>query len=516
MVVSTIFYGQNVTVSIENLKVNGVNLSNGLPIDLGISSSANVTFRVDLAKDQFYTIGNCKVWISVFDNYGGITEHFITNVPQSEFIVGASASYDFDILTSEINFGDGNYLSAVLKQNVQPGTEWESEHIPIIKAPPFELSPSSLTLSCNNTNPVIFTVSHSSGINGTITYQWNIGSGWSGTVNSNMDSVTLTPIDGIVLPSDVSVTPIYNGVPQSTITCNVNRASFSTSATIAGSSSLCSTSYYSVNNLPNDVSVTLWSISDNNIATIHEIGNHAALTATGKGTMTISATLTNLCGQTKTIEKSIIVGSPTVTSYGINGGYDNAAVNSVIHYNVDWQIGITGYEWSVTPNTTCSLGAGPTINDSNSNVYVSTTRFADINMGACIGTYSVSCKAINDCGLTFIGQKFVEVYDPYDKYDNPCDNSWELSSYPNPIKNDGTIFVNRYPPGNPCDDFQFKTTKKTTNKVKIYDFYGNVVYKNEFNINKFRLSDLNLKTGNYILSVFSSNGEDLKRIIIIE
>lgn len=133
VVISTIIYGQNVTVSIENVTVNGVSQSNTAPIELETSSSVNVTFRVDLAKLESYSIGPSKVWISVFNSSGGRTDYDITDVPESEFITGASKNYNFDIQASEIDFGNGNYLSALLKQDNQPGAEWESQHISITK-----------------------------------------------------------------------------------------------------------------------------------------------------------------------------------------------------------------------------------------------------------------------------------------------------------------------------------------------------------------------------------------------
>jgi hypothetical protein len=65
---------QNVTVSIENLKVDGVTLPNNSPIDLGTNSSVNITMRVDLSKAGSYTIGPATVYIDVFDSSGNRTE----------------------------------------------------------------------------------------------------------------------------------------------------------------------------------------------------------------------------------------------------------------------------------------------------------------------------------------------------------------------------------------------------------------------------------------------------------
>tara|TARA_R110002096_G_scaffold433949_1_gene654218 strand:- start:6399 stop:7052 length:654 start_codon:yes stop_codon:yes gene_type:complete len=200
-------FSQNVTVNIANLKANNVTVPSGSTIDMGTNSSINVTFRVDLGKEANYSIGPAKVWISVFNSSGNRTDYYISDVPESQFITGASSPpYDFDILASQIDFGNGNYLVATLKQDNQPGAEWDSQQIPVIKAPAFQLTPSSLSLACGNTSQRTFTVTNSSNLNG-VTYQWNVGNGWSGNVG-NGNSITLTPNSGTLLPSNISVTPI--------------------------------------------------------------------------------------------------------------------------------------------------------------------------------------------------------------------------------------------------------------------------------------------------------------------
>lgn len=177
ILLSTVSFSQNVTVSIANLKVNNVTVPNGSPIDLGTNSSVNVTLRVDLLKDPSYYIGPTDLYIDVFDSYGNRTTKRTTFVSVSDFTENASANFDFDISASDVNAGNDNYLSATLKQENQPGAKWESGHIPIIKTPTFELSPSSLSLPCGDTSQRTFTVTNSAYSNG-VTYQWNVGNGW--------------------------------------------------------------------------------------------------------------------------------------------------------------------------------------------------------------------------------------------------------------------------------------------------------------------------------------------------
>ena len=101
----------------------------------------------------------------------------IEGVPESSFEEDWSDSFTFTIQDNDINFGSGNYLVVALVQDNTPFAGWESQQIPVVKSPPFELSPSSLALPCGDTSAKTFTVTNTSGLGG-ITYQWNIGNGW--------------------------------------------------------------------------------------------------------------------------------------------------------------------------------------------------------------------------------------------------------------------------------------------------------------------------------------------------
>ncbi|WP_445736335.1 hypothetical protein [Mariniflexile sp.] len=316
-------FSQNVTVKIENLKANNVAVSNGSSINMGSDASINVTFRVDLTKLSSYTIGPAKVFIDVFNSSGNRTEKRTADVSVSQFITGTSANFGFDILASEIDFGNGNYLSATLKQNNQPGAEWESQHKTIIKTPSFQPTQNPLYLVCGNISAKTFTVTNSSNLNG-VTYQWNIGNGWSGNVGSG-SSITLTPNSGTILPSNISVTPIYNGQNQLPATFNVTRASFSVgSLSISGNNYVCASGIYTVDNIPSGASIQSVSSSNNNIATV-SLGSNNAITVTrvSNGTITLSVVLQNTCLQTVTKTKNIQVGeNDNVDVTGLENGID--------------------------------------------------------------------------------------------------------------------------------------------------------------------------------------------------
>jgi len=131
--------------------------------------------------------------------------------------------------------------------------------------PSFSFSPKYLSLSCGDTSSRTFTVTPANIPSGaTVTYQWNY-TGWS-LISSTATSRTLQPSSGTVLPSNVSVTPYIDDEAQLSKTCFVSRAPFSTSATITGSSVLCSTGTYTIDNLPSGVSIQSASSSNSNIA----------------------------------------------------------------------------------------------------------------------------------------------------------------------------------------------------------------------------------------------------------
>jgi len=128
----------------------------------------------------------------------------------------------------------------------------------------------------------------------------------------------------------------------------------------------------------------------------------------------------------------------------------------------------------------------------------------------------VNCKAVNDCGMTGISHKIVQVYNPNDNNPNPCDDQpWELKTYPNPIKK-GSLTISKLPPPVPCNNLSLKNSSKVVNTVEIYNFYGLLVYQNKFKGNEFSTNKLNLKKGHYALHVTSSNGETLRKLITVE
>lgn len=516
-------YGQ-ITTTIDEVYINGqTGVTNCGTIDFETTENNTLTFYYTLTKTPSSTgEGYLKIRLKYNSSSNG-AERGLQYITSQKF--GSSNEYSHTIATnidaSEVQVS-GSSIYLEFTEVSSPYVYYNSCEYPIIKTPvpSFSLSPNNTTVSCGSSSPVTFTVTPSNIPSGSsVTYQWSVGNGW--LRNGNPASYFTTTTASIILvpnaypPSNVNVTPVLNGSSYPQLTSNVNLANFNTFYSITGNNSLCSTSTYSVNNLPSGISVTSWSVSDSNIATIVGSGNQAVLTAERNGVIAINATLTNSCGQRVVISKSsITVGSPTVTSHTIKGGSDNVSRYATSVLRVNYAIGATKYYWSVTPNTSCSAGSGPTINNTSSNTYTSRSRSVIINWNVCPGNYAVVCYAKNSCGLSYIDTKWVQVFGPNN---NPCDDGWSLQVNANPI-NGNSVTGKIIAPVDPCNN-NFRPLKRQENiinVVRISTLSGKTVYKNTFKSNEFSINGLNLASGQYILNVTSPDEEMLSKIIIVK
>jgi Putative serine esterase (DUF676) len=240
---------------------------------------------------------------------------------------------------------------------------------------------------------------------------------------------------------------------------------------------------------------------------------------------------------TQKIEKSVHIGAPSVSNIRIGGTFDWVST-----YSGSIGIGVvpdptaTSYIWSVAYDPIDSPVTCPAVNPRKAkflggttvgyvNSLATTSPNASIDYGNCVGSYIVTCTAVNACGSTAYIQKETTVGPPSA---NPCiyKTGLKLSIAPNPIK-DGQINVvlSKTIDMMPCNYLNNgnKQALKINpieevieNKALIYDLFGNLVYSKTFNTDEFTLTDINLKRGHYILNVFTSKGESSKQIIIVE
>ena len=68
LLVNSLFaQNQNISISFDDVKVDGTSISKGSPIDLGTTDEVGVSLNVDLNKDVNYTIGEATLFIQVYD-----------------------------------------------------------------------------------------------------------------------------------------------------------------------------------------------------------------------------------------------------------------------------------------------------------------------------------------------------------------------------------------------------------------------------------------------------------------
>lgn len=339
-------FGQ-VTTSITSVYVNSqTTYASCSLIDFGSVSNNSLTFYFKLTKPSSQALGDSNLKILLKNNsfsYGSERANIIVQSGSwsngdTEFI-GTIAC---NISESEIQVTGSSVL---IEFTTDTGVKTSSCEYPLTKTPPpsFTFSPTSLSLPCGDTSSRTFTVTPANIPSGaTVTYQWSY-SGWS-QISSTSTSKTLQPSSGTSLPSTVSVTPYVNGVAQPTRTCTVTRAAFSSSATVSGSSALCSSAIYSVTGLQAGQSVTNWNLAYSNSATLSpSTGNTTTVTKTGTGQNIVYATITNSCNQTVTKQMTLTLGSPIAP--GPIFGPTAVATGALVSYQVSPVAGATSYLW---------------------------------------------------------------------------------------------------------------------------------------------------------------------------
>ena len=281
------------------------------------------------------------------------------------------------------------------------------------------------------------------------------------------------------------------------------------------------------------VPIINWSVSSN----LQIIGNYNTNTVSIK---TLANTQNNVYGMLiltingEVITKQIWIGAPTLSNnYSITGAYDWVSINyGAMGLIVPTNSTITSFLWTLEEDelspicsNNSSLARFPTTSlqtPINNNNLETTTPYATINWGGCIGNYILTCYAKNDCGVNPYLVKYVCVGDPKN---NPCyNNAFNLIVAPNPIR-DGKIqiSVNKNIKQSPCNykvyyensGFRFDLGI-TENHIFIYDYNGTLVYDNKYNTDDIVIDDANLIRGNYIINIFTREGGMDQTIIVID
>lgn len=199
--------------------------------------------------------------------------------------------------------------------------------------PVFTISPSTVSMTCGTVFTKTFTVSTTGTLVCPITYNWNLGSasnGWlyngiaaPASFSTTTNSITLTSANPNTLPSNVTVTPVLNGVNQPLLTSTLSFAPLPLYI-VSGDNIVCTTSgNYFVPSLPAGATVHWQAVP--NIVTINSPNATQTTITAGYngGIISLIATITNQCGQVGQAYKyDIVVGSGVsslVGRYYLNG-----------------------------------------------------------------------------------------------------------------------------------------------------------------------------------------------------
>lgn len=510
-------YGQMPTLTISNVKVNGQPITNNT-IEFGNLSQITVRYQVDFVKPENLTLGNVS-YVNGVQNNNGFVQLFTPqnfNIPAGN--TGFTDIREYDLYASNYSLCNDQYLSAELTL-FNANVTYYSNHISIKRNAQFDLTTTTNPINCGS--PVLLKANALDCLSGSsVLYYWTIGNGWilpngspsPSTLTSSTNTISLIPINS--QPSPVSVIPKVNGVASLSSSYTVSLTPFTTTASISGANSICSgSSTYTVTGLPAGVTASNWQSSNTAVATVSSSG---VVTAVGTGTVTISRTLTNACGQTTPITKTVYIGAPAVAVSNSVVGSSSVYANTSSGYSVSAVPGTSFYSWSIVAiNPSCSTGL-PKFMDNNSSTISTTTPSTTINWGNCKGTYVVNCSATNSCASAGIGYKQVEVLD---SSSDPCAFLYSLGK--NPIQNGEAITYKVIGPPGPCPETnkegmqRLATVKQHTIKVSIFNLLGTKMFEKEivFGGDEFSIEDLKLSQGKYIVHIEEKN--TIKKEIII-
>jgi hypothetical protein len=252
---------------------------------------------------------------------------------------------------------------------------------------------------------------------------------------------------------------------------------------ITGPTPVCTSGFYSINNLPAGSTVN-WSLSNSNYATLAATGTSCTVTKQGNGSVTLICTITTPTGNLFAT-KDLIIGtgntmtfSSKVTSCLNSKPYFTGSVTTVPF--------ATNYEWYAKDESNPS---NPFILKQSQN-----SNSADFPLGNNRGNrfYTIRVIATTPCGTTQTIDAEGYMYAP------SCSGSAMLVSMsPNPTNGAITLSFND----------ELDTNSETI--VSVYDMSGNLEFQQRFSHLglKLHLSLTGLKKGNHYLKIKNGSNE---------
>lgn len=307
------------TVYLDQITVNGTAVNNCGVINLNSNSSVDLSLRLRITKSATTTIGTSASLKLYVKRNGSATPKQINGIVVSNGSFTNNTDWEgifgVTLLASDIDVS-GSTLYAVYDAATSPTCSYALIKNPL---PTFDISPSSQVVYCDGLSGYTFSVNNVYNSPGNLSYVWNVGSGWkfndtgiaiNGSFTTTSNTIQIRPVDFTVLPSNVSVTPILDGVTQPTKTCQISRSGFAPTLTkITGASNICTvgtTSTYSLLNLPSGCTVSYTSTNPAVATIISGNTSQVIVQSQTAGTFQIKATLANSCGQTFNVFSSSI------------------------------------------------------------------------------------------------------------------------------------------------------------------------------------------------------------------
>lgn len=447
--------------TIESVLVNSQTTVNNCGIiDVGTIQNNVLTISFKLTKPSGQAIGNSILKILFKPNnfdYGnekGITQILSTGWTNNNTEYFGQIISD-NISANEIEVSGSSILIEFISDsgNKERSCEYSLTKTP---TPTFTLGSSVNSINCASTAPVTFTVTNVYNSPGALSYNWNVGSGWSPSGNFTTTSNSIQLIPTSYPPSQVSVTPILNEVAQPQKVKTISLNNYQSVALISGSTAVCASEVYIITNLASNEIITNWSISNTSIATLSNInGNQATVTKIGNGQATITVTVSDQCNRTKDLVKTLSLGTPSSVTRLSHVSF-GCTMGEIFARPV---LGANQYEWQVTGAVIVDNNGGTTYIGGNS-VFVDPI---DTNTA-----FTVKVRAISNCGTSAWYTKTI----PMDCSGGPTplsttpeldnDASEAVEAYPNPAKDQITVIVR--------EDFKNSGRRPTEiNAIRVLD-----------------------------------------------
>ncbi|MEO8820901.1 MAG: T9SS type A sorting domain-containing protein [Ginsengibacter sp.] len=401
--------------------------------------------------------------------------------------------------------------------------------ITIEETPPtFTISANPPYTSCGSSTPVTFTINNPP-VTGITGYNWNLGgtnNNWlyngnpaPQNISTTTNTLILTPVCGKV-PNAVGGIVTLNGANINT-TNTASLSYYQPGLTINGNSNICSgSSNYYVNSLPCGANVT-WSLSTGAPGVVSASClscNQTTLTRQGSGTVTLTANITNACGQTlapitktiSTVNNTVIEGTYWLTLNGnwlSHGALNNngqpitvyAPSNDYVQYGITLTTtGLTGVSWTVS-------GTGTIV--SSGDTYFNYTINPPGNGASGV---TVTLHATGPCGTVInipysVSVLNLQLMQSFTVSPNPATNSLEVTASGSPLQNNA---IN-------SDESKTTSAQRSITEIRIYDNSG--ILKKVQKENKTKQATVNLtglKTGVYIIEITDGSYKERQQIII--